>query len=82
LSPTWSPGAPQLQIDVKDTYDKGFGRSTYARKEDEIQFPMALVPCPTKIGFEENCQNNLNIQSPTHLGAVYIKTDVQVAYDI
>jgi hypothetical protein len=33
-SPTRSPGSPQLQYDVQDTYKIGFGRSTYTRKED------------------------------------------------
>jgi hypothetical protein len=42
-SPTRSLGPPQLQIDVKDAYEIGFGRSTYERKEDEINFPMPLV---------------------------------------
>jgi hypothetical protein len=50
-SPTQSPGPPQIQIDVQDSYEIRFGRSTYARKEDEIKFRMELVPCPTIIGF-------------------------------
>jgi hypothetical protein len=29
---TRSPGPPQIQIDVQDAYDIGFGRSTYAWK--------------------------------------------------
>jgi hypothetical protein len=37
-----------------------FGCSTYARKEDEIYFPMKLVSCPTKIRFNQNCQNKFN----------------------
>jgi hypothetical protein len=81
-SPTRSPGLPWLKIDVQDTYKVGFRRFTYARKEDEIKFPMALVPGPTKIGFDENCQNKFNIQSPTHPGAIHIKIDARVAYDI
>jgi hypothetical protein len=48
-SPTQSPGPPQIQIDVHDTYEIGFGRSTYAQKEDEIELPMKLVPCLTKL---------------------------------
>jgi hypothetical protein len=48
-------GPPQLQIDVQDTYDIVFGHSTYAWKENKIKFPMELVPCPTKIGFDHNC---------------------------
>jgi hypothetical protein len=42
---------------------------------------MPLVPGTTKIGFDQNCQNKFNIQSPTHPGAVHIKTDAQVACD-
>jgi hypothetical protein len=49
-SPTQSPGAPRIQIDVQIAYDLRFGRSTYARKAKEINFPMAPVPCPNKIG--------------------------------
>jgi hypothetical protein len=55
LSPTRSPGPPPLQIDVHDAYKIGLGHSMYARKEDEIKFPMALVPGTTKIGFQQNC---------------------------
>jgi hypothetical protein len=43
-SPTQSPGPPRLQIDIQDVYEIGFGRSTYAQKEDETNFPMTLVP--------------------------------------
>jgi hypothetical protein len=50
-SPTRSPRPPHIQIDVQIAYDLRFGRSTYARKAKEITFPMAPVPCPTKIGF-------------------------------
>jgi hypothetical protein len=39
-SPTRSAGPPRFRIDIHDTYQIGFGRSTYARKEDEINFPM------------------------------------------
>jgi hypothetical protein len=81
-SPTWSPGLPRLQINVQDAYQIEFGCSTYARKEDEIAFPKALVPCRTKIILDQNRWNNFNIQSPTHLGAIHIKTYAQVAYDI
>jgi hypothetical protein len=79
---TQSLGPPRLQIDVQDAYQIGFGRSTYARKENEITFPMAPVPGPTKIGLDQNCQNNFDIHSPTRIGAVHIKTDAQVVYDI
>jgi hypothetical protein len=51
-SPTWSAGSSWLQIDVHDAYEMGFGHSTYARKEDEISFPMASVSSPTKIRFD------------------------------
>jgi hypothetical protein len=53
-SPTRSPGPPRIQIDVQIAYDLHFGRSTYARKDKEITFPIALVPCPTKIGVVRN----------------------------
>jgi hypothetical protein len=43
---------------------------------------MPPVQGPTKIGFDQNCWNNYNIQSPTRPGVVHIKTDDQVAYDI
>jgi hypothetical protein len=56
LSPTRSPGPPQLQIDVQDAYQIGFQHSTYARKEDEINFAMAVVPGPTKIGLDPNAE--------------------------
>jgi hypothetical protein len=49
-SPTQSPGPPHIQIDIQIAYDLRFGRSTYARKAKEINFPMAWVPCPTRIG--------------------------------
>jgi hypothetical protein len=49
-SPTRSLGPVHIQIDVQIAYGLRFGRSTYARKAKEITFPMALVPCPTKIG--------------------------------
>jgi hypothetical protein len=55
LSPTRNPRPPQFQIDVKDAYEIGFERSTYARKEEETKFPMTPVLGPTKIGFDQNC---------------------------
>jgi hypothetical protein len=57
--PTQSPGPPHIQIDVQIAYDLCFGCSTYARKAKEITFPLALVPCPTKIEFIRNYQNNI-----------------------
>jgi hypothetical protein len=48
-SPTQSPGPPRIQIDIQIVYDFCFGRSTYAQKPKEITFPMALVPCLTKM---------------------------------
>jgi hypothetical protein len=62
LSPTWSPGPPHIQIDVQIAYDLRYGHSTYARKAKEITFPMALVPCPTKIGVVRNHQNSTDFQ--------------------
>jgi hypothetical protein len=50
LSPTRNPGPPRIQIDVQIAYDLCFGRSTYARKDKEINFLVTLVPYPTKIG--------------------------------
>jgi hypothetical protein len=82
LSPTQSPGPPQLQIDVQEAYNIGMGHYTYPRKENEIKFLVAPVPHRIKIGFDQNCQNNFNIQSPIHSGAVHIKTDAQVTYYI
>jgi hypothetical protein len=74
-SPTWSPRPPRFQIDVKDSYEIRFELSTYAQKEEEIGFPMASVPGPTKMRFNQNCRSKFNIQSPTRSGAVHIKTD-------
>jgi hypothetical protein len=52
---TRSIGPPRIKIDVQDACNIRFGRSTYARKEDQIRFPMTLVPGPTKIRFDKNC---------------------------
>jgi hypothetical protein len=49
-SPTRNPGSPRIQIDVQIAYDLHLGCSTYAQKDKEITFPMALLPWPTKIG--------------------------------
>jgi hypothetical protein len=57
-SPTRSPIPPRIQIDVQIAYDLRFVHSTYARKAKEITFPMALVPCQTKIGVIHNYQNS------------------------
>jgi hypothetical protein len=62
-SPTQSPGSPRIQIDVQIAYDLGFGRSTYARKSKEINFPMALVSCPAKIGVVRNYKNTTDFQN-------------------
>jgi hypothetical protein len=62
-SPTQSPGPPRIQIDVQIAYNLRFGHSTYARKAKEINFPMAPVPCPTKIGVVRNYQNSTNFQN-------------------
>jgi hypothetical protein len=62
-SPTRSPGPPCIQIDVHIAYDLRFGRSTYGRKAKEITFPMAPVPCPTKIGVVRNYQNSIDFQN-------------------
>jgi hypothetical protein len=70
LNPSRSPGSPYLQIDLHDTHEIEFGHSICARKEEEIKFPMELVPGQTKIRFNQNCRNNFNIQSPTHPGHI------------
>jgi hypothetical protein len=62
-SSTRSPGPHRIQIDVQIAYNLLFGRSTYARKDKEITFPMALVPCPTKIGVVCNHQNSTDFQN-------------------
>jgi hypothetical protein len=62
-SPTRSPGPPRIQIDVQIAYDLCFVRSTYAQKDKEINFPMTLVSCPTKIGVIPNYQNSTDFQN-------------------
>jgi hypothetical protein len=62
-SPTRSPGSPRIQIDVQIAYDLRFGRSTYARKDKEIIFPMELVSCPTKIVVVRNHQNSTDFHN-------------------
>jgi hypothetical protein len=62
-SPTRSPGPPHIQIDIQIVYDLHFGRSTYERKDKEINFPMALVSYPTKIGVVRNHQNSTDFQN-------------------
>jgi hypothetical protein len=57
-SPTQSPGPPCIQIDVQIENDLRFRRSTYARKDMVITFPMSLVSCSTKIGVVRNHQNS------------------------
>jgi hypothetical protein len=52
-----------IQINVQITYDLCFGCSTYARKTNEITFPMAPVSCPTKIRVVRNHQNTTNLQN-------------------
>jgi hypothetical protein len=54
LSPTRSLGPPHIQINIQIGYDPHFGHSTYARKDKDINFTMALVSCPTKIGVIRN----------------------------
>jgi hypothetical protein len=62
-SPTRSLGPPHIQIDVQIAYDLHFGRSTYAQKDKDVNFPMALVSCLTKIGVIQNYQNSTNFQN-------------------
>jgi hypothetical protein len=61
--PIRSPGPPRIQIDVQIAYDLCFGRSTYARKAKEINFPMTLVSCPSKIRVVYNHQNTTDFQN-------------------
>jgi hypothetical protein len=61
LSPTQSPGPPRIQINVQIAYNIRFGRSTYARKDKEITFPMEPVSCPTKIRVVRNHQNSTDL---------------------
>jgi hypothetical protein len=58
LSPTWTPIPPRLQIDVQDVYEIGFEHSTYARKEKDINFPLALVIGPTTMGSSRIAETN------------------------
>jgi hypothetical protein len=62
-NPTRSPGPPRIQIDVQIAYDLRFGRSTFARKAKEINFPVSPVSCPTKIRVVRNHQNSTNFQN-------------------
>jgi hypothetical protein len=62
-SSTRSPEPTRIQIDIQIAYDLRFGHSTYARKAKEISFPMAPVPCPTKIGVICNYQNSTDFQN-------------------
>jgi hypothetical protein len=63
LSPTRSPVPPHIQIDIQIAYDLYFGRSIYEWKYKDINFPMELVSCPTKIGVVRNHQNSTNFQN-------------------
>jgi hypothetical protein len=63
LSPTRSPGPPHIQIDVQIAYDLCFVRSTYARKDKDIYFPMEPVSCQTKVGVVRNHKNSTNFQN-------------------
>jgi hypothetical protein len=60
---TQGPGPPHIQIDVQIAYDLRFGCSTYVRKAKEVTFPMALVPCLTKIGVVHNHQKSTDFQN-------------------
>jgi hypothetical protein len=67
-SPTRSPGPTHIQINVQIAYNLRFGHSTYARKAKEINFRMALVLYPTKIGVV--CNNKKIPICRTIFGAV------------
>jgi hypothetical protein len=62
-NPTQSSGPPRLQIEAQIASDLRFGNSTYAWKEDEINFPAGLVSYPTKIGVIRNNQNKTDFQN-------------------
>jgi hypothetical protein len=62
-SPTRSPGPPHIRIDVQIAYQLCFGCSIYARKANEITFPMELVSYATKIGVVRNHQYNTDFQN-------------------
>jgi hypothetical protein len=62
-SPSRSSVPPCIQIDVQIAYNLRFVCSTYAQKAKEINFPMALVPCPTKKGVVRNYQNSTDFQN-------------------
>jgi hypothetical protein len=62
-SPTQSPGPPHIQIDVQIAYDLRFRCSTYALKAKDINFPMAPISCPTKIGVVRDHQNGTDFQN-------------------
>jgi hypothetical protein len=64
LSSTRSPGPPRIQIDVQIAYDLHFAHSTYAWKAKDINFPMAPVSCPTKIGVVCNHQKQYLFPEP------------------
>jgi hypothetical protein len=63
LSPTWSTGPPCIKINIQIAYNLRFVHSTYAQKGKEINFPMAPVSCPTKIGVVRNHQNSTDFQN-------------------
>jgi hypothetical protein len=62
-SPTRSSAPSHIQIDIHIAYDCHLGHSAYAQKAKEAAFPMALVSCPTKIGFIRNHQNSTDFQN-------------------
>jgi hypothetical protein len=62
-SPTQSPRPPCIQNDVQIAYDLRFGRSTYTRKAKEIDFPIALFSCLTKIRVIRNHQISTDFQN-------------------
>jgi hypothetical protein len=62
-SSTRSPGPPHIQIYVQIAYYLRFGRSTYARKAKEINFPMVLDSSPTKVRVIRNHQNSTDFQN-------------------
>jgi hypothetical protein len=60
---TRSPVPSRIKIDIQIAYDLRFGHSIYARKANEITFPMKQVLYPTKIGVICNHQNSTDLQN-------------------
>jgi len=58
-SPFRSPGVVYTKMGATIAYKLGFGRSAYAWKDKNINFPMAPVSCQNKHGVVGNHRRNL-----------------------